>query len=113
MQWQLASRPVSLLDCHLSRDLVQWQNLQTLDLAANPLHCDCKLAWLRDVLIASGDLSKDFPLAITLALAGNTSKAECATPSSLNGKAVQDLPLGHLRWEKLRQRSKKRCLTDL
>jgi len=65
----------------IDRDLVQWQNLHTLDLASNPLHCDCQLAWLRDVLIA----------------AGNTSKAECATPASLNGKAVQHLPLGHLR----------------
>ena len=36
------------------RDLVQWQNLHTLDLASNPLHCDCQLAWLRDVLIAAG-----------------------------------------------------------
>ena len=38
------------------RDLVQWQNLQSLDLAANPLHCDCQLAWLRDVLTAAGGL---------------------------------------------------------
>ena len=40
----------------LPRDLVQWQNLHTLDLASNPLHCDCQLAWLRDVLIAAGVL---------------------------------------------------------
>ena len=50
------SRSKNVFECSLSRDLVQWQNLQSLDLAANPLHCDCQLAWLRDVLTAAGSL---------------------------------------------------------
>ena len=60
-QWQIQKpflHPFAkvCLSAPCPRDLVQWQNLQSLDLAANPLHCDCQLAWLRDVLSAAGSL---------------------------------------------------------
>ena len=51
------SKSVLELSAPCPRDLVQWQNLQSLDLAANPLHCDCQLAWLRDVLTAAGGIN--------------------------------------------------------
>ena len=48
---QLTSLHLADLDWRtVDRELVQWAGLQTLDLAYNPLECDCHLAWLREVI---------------------------------------------------------------
>jgi hypothetical protein len=42
----------------VDRDLLQWQNIHTLDLGYNPLNCDCKVAWLREVMVQATNTSR-------------------------------------------------------
>ena len=54
----------------VERDLVQWDNLQVVDLGYNPLDCSCRLGWLRELLVSS---------------LGNSSRAVCHSPTRLSG----------------------------
>ena len=57
----------------VARDLAQWENIQVLDLAYNPLDCSCRLAWLRDVMVSTT----------------NTSRASCHSPPDLSGRDLR------------------------
>ena len=65
----------------VSRDLVQWDNIQLVDLSYNPLHCSCDLAWLRDKMVS----------------AANTSRATCHSPTELAGLELRSVLRSQLR----------------
>lgn len=60
----------------LTESLTHWSDLETLDLTDNPLTCDCRLSWLRDLLSAK-----------------NASHGQehvlCAYPEKLRGLSLQ------------------------
>lgn len=66
-------------------DIVDWSQVSTIDLTSNPLDCDCKLLWLKDVLSAiehhrqsdANSSSNDF------------SHVFCQHPYSLQGRPLQ------------------------
>ena len=65
----------------VERDLVQWDNIQVVDLSYNPLHCSCDLAWLRDQLVS----------------ASNISRATCHSPTELAGLELRTVLRSQLR----------------
>ncbi|KAH8239709.1 hypothetical protein KR032_007171, partial [Drosophila birchii] len=62
----------------LDEGLVPWADLQTLDLSENPFVCDCRLLWLRHLLLSRNS-------------SGQYAPVMCAYPS-----ALRDLPLAQL-----------------
>ena len=58
-------------------NIADWTQVASIDLTSNPLDCDCKLAWLRDVLEAINDTE--------------ASSVFCQYPSSLRGQPLQVL----------------------
>ena len=57
-------------------EIADWTQVSAIDLTSNPLDCDCKLAWLRDVLAAINDTEA-------------SSNVFCQQPRSLRGRPLQ------------------------
>ncbi|CAH1389404.1 unnamed protein product [Nezara viridula] len=55
-----------------SETLVSWPELRTLDVSENPIHCSCKLAWLKELLVRR-----------------NVSQVLCASPPPLKDKPLK------------------------
>lgn len=64
----------------LAEGLFPWYNLETLDLTENPLVCDCRLAWLRN-LLASRNISQTLEHVL------------CAAPERLREEPLKILSL--------------------
>ena len=60
----------------VSSEIADWTQVSAIDLTSNPLDCDCKLAWLRDVLAAINDTEA-------------SSNVFCQQPRSLRGRPLQ------------------------
>ena len=57
-------------------EIADWTQVASVDLTSNPLDCNCKLAWLRDVLAAINDTE-------------SSSNVFCQQPRSLRGQPLQ------------------------
>lgn len=57
-----------------SESLVAWPELRKLDVSENPLDCNCKLLWLRELLVRR-----------------NASQVLCAQPTSLKDKSLKNV----------------------
>lgn len=64
----------------LAEGLFPWYNLETLDLTENPIVCDCRLAWLRN-LLASRNISQTLEHVL------------CAAPERLREEPLKILSL--------------------
>lgn len=56
--------------------IADWSQVAAIDLTSNPLECDCKLAFLRDLLLALNDTDEQ-------------SNVFCQHPQSLQGQPLQ------------------------
>lgn len=67
-------------------DIADWSQVSTIDLTSNPLDCDCKLLWLKDVLsaIEHHRISSDANLTLN-----DSSHVFCQHPYSLQGRPLQ------------------------
>ncbi|XP_061401972.1 leucine-rich repeat neuronal protein 3 [Musca vetustissima] len=63
----------------LAEGLFPWQDLTTLDLSENPIACDCRVMWLRNVLINKNQTGD------------NVSEVLCEFPESLRGEELKNL----------------------
>ncbi|XP_073838085.1 uncharacterized protein [Musca autumnalis] len=63
----------------LAEGLSPWQDLSTLDLSENPIACDCRVMWLRNVLVSKNNTGD------------NVSEVLCEFPESLRGKELTNL----------------------
>lgn len=57
-----------------SESMVAWNELKSLEFTDNPIHCDCKLLWLANLLASK-----------------NLTSVQCATPAPLRGKQLRTL----------------------
>ncbi|XP_062132258.1 leucine-rich repeat neuronal protein 3 [Drosophila sulfurigaster albostrigata] len=64
----------------LAEGLFPWKDLTTLDLSENPLSCDCRVMWLRNLLIAKNATQED-----------QLSELLCEFPERLRGEALKHL----------------------
>lgn len=65
----------------LAEGLFPWKDLITLDLSENPLSCDCRVMWLRNLLIAKNATSQEEqPMELL-----------CEFPERLRGEALKHL----------------------
>ena len=60
----------------VSRILVPWMSLKSVDLSGNPWHCDCTISFMKDVIVHTVNSSDNIP------------KVHCHSPSNLKGKDV-------------------------
>ena len=60
----------------VSRDLVPWMSLTSVDLSGNPWHCDCEINFMKDVIIHTVNSSDNIPI------------VRCQSPSNIKGKDV-------------------------
>jgi Leucine-rich repeat (LRR) protein len=72
--FDLSSNQICTLE---KKDLYQYKNLKTIGLTGNPLHCDCRLRWVKQWLIKNYDYDLIKFLQWT-----------CATPMKLIGKQL-------------------------
>ncbi|XP_073841479.1 uncharacterized protein [Musca autumnalis] len=63
----------------LAEGLFPWQDLSTLDLSENPIACDCRVMWLRNVLINKNNTGD------------KVSEVLCEFPESLRGEELKNL----------------------
>ncbi|ALC44390.1 trn [Drosophila busckii] len=66
----------------LAEGLFPWQDLNTLDLSENPLSCDCRVMWLRNLLISRNVSSQQEQ---------QLSELLCEFPERLRGEALKHL----------------------
>ncbi|KAH8372180.1 hypothetical protein KR093_010472 [Drosophila rubida] len=66
----------------LAEGLFPWQDLTTLDLSENPLSCDCRVMWLRNLLVAKNASQPEEQQA---------SELLCEFPERLRGEALRHL----------------------
>lgn len=64
----------------ISEALFPWAELQTLDMSENPLHCDCHVLWLRNILVKNNETGNDA-----------LSKILCASPERLREESLKIL----------------------
>jgi hypothetical protein len=71
----------------VASNIADWSQVAAIDLTSNPLECDCKLLWLKDVLEDMSELSE---------ISANndteewrTSRVFCQHPYSLRGRPLQ------------------------
>ncbi|XP_030570398.1 leucine-rich repeats and immunoglobulin-like domains protein 1 [Drosophila novamexicana] len=64
----------------LAEGLFPWKDLTTLDLSENPLSCDCRVMWLRNLLIAKNASQED-----------QLTELLCEFPERLRGEALKHL----------------------
>lgn len=58
---------ISILDAHL---IARWDNVEALDIRANPWRCDCVNQWMVDKLIPMIKENNEFTKQIVLVLMG-------------------------------------------
>ncbi|XP_067647517.1 leucine-rich repeat and immunoglobulin-like domain containing-NOGO receptor-interacting protein 4 [Eurosta solidaginis] len=63
----------------LAEGLFPWRDLITLDLSENPISCDCRVMWLRNLLVEKNGTSDAI------------SEVYCAFPERLHGEALRNL----------------------
>lgn len=63
----------------LAEGLFPWKDLLTLDLTENPLSCDCRVMWLRNLLVAKNSSQEDVP------------ELRCEFPERLRGESLKHL----------------------
>ncbi|KAJ6647569.1 Leucine-rich repeats and immunoglobulin-like domains protein 2 [Pseudolycoriella hygida] len=63
----------------LTESLTHWNDLETLDLTDNPLTCDCRMAWFRDLLSTKNASHRQ-------------EHVLCAYPEKLRGQSLQRIP---------------------
>lgn len=100
----------------LAEGVFTWSELQTLDVSENPLQCDCRLVWLRNLLMNTGTAvaavsspasqrsNDSLPVqsavlsAATAGIATSTvlSEPECAAPQHLLKKHLRELTVAEL-----------------
>jgi hypothetical protein len=61
-------------------NIVDWTQVVSIDLTDNPLHCDCNLVWLKDVLasIEAANMTSD-----------DNSQVVCDSPYEVKGQLIQ------------------------
>lgn len=64
----------------LAEGLFPWKDLTTLDLSENPLSCDCRVMWLRNLLIAKNATQEEQPMELL-----------CEFPERLRGESLKHL----------------------
>jgi len=88
-------------------NIADWTQVASIDLTSNPLECDCKLLWLKDLLSsieAMHSIEKTVTEEATSSLLSNdtqdfagSSKVFCQYPYSLQGRPLQEIPRSHLK----------------
>lgn len=68
----------------VSENIVGWKKLETFDLSENPIHCDCRMVWLRDLLVLKNASQPD------------QNNVICATPSVLADEPLKLVSPGQL-----------------
>ncbi|XP_039965277.1 leucine-rich repeat neuronal protein 3 [Bactrocera tryoni] len=63
----------------LAEGLFPWRDLITLDLSENPISCDCRVMWLRNLLVEKNGTNDAI------------SEVYCAFPERLHGEALRNL----------------------
>ncbi|CAD7006044.1 unnamed protein product [Ceratitis capitata] len=63
----------------LAEGLFPWRDLTTLDLSENPISCDCRVMWLRNLLVEKNGTNDAI------------SEVYCAFPDRLHGEALRNL----------------------
>ncbi|XP_053953932.1 leucine-rich repeats and immunoglobulin-like domains protein 1 [Anastrepha ludens] len=63
----------------LAEGLFPWRDLITLDLSENPISCDCRVMWLRNLLVEKNGTNDA------------VSEVYCAFPDRLHGEALRNL----------------------
>uniref|UniRef100_A0A1I8P0K1 LRRCT domain-containing protein n=1 Tax=Stomoxys calcitrans TaxID=35570 RepID=A0A1I8P0K1_STOCA len=64
----------------LAEGLFPWQDLITLDISENPIACDCRVMWLRNVLVSKNQTADT-----------GVSEVLCEFPESLRGEELKNL----------------------
>ncbi|KAL5290653.1 hypothetical protein ACFFRR_010175 [Megaselia abdita] len=64
----------------IAEGLFPWSELLTLDMSENPLHCDCHVLWLRNILLNKNETNNDA-----------LSKILCASPERLRDESLRIL----------------------
>lgn len=92
----------------LAEGVFTWADLQTLDVSENPLQCDCRLVWLRNLLMNTGTAvaavssssrndSQPVPAALSFGATSTAlSEPECAAPQHLLKKHLRELTIDEL-----------------
>lgn len=63
----------------IAENLVPWAKLESFDVSDNPIRCDCRVSWLRDLLVLKNSSQ------------ASQNKVICATPSILAGKTLKSI----------------------
>lgn len=66
----------------LAEGLFPWQDLITLDISENPLACDCRVMWMRNLLVARNATMTD---------SSSVPDVLCEFPERLRGEALKNL----------------------
>ncbi|CAO1304460.1 unnamed protein product [Diamesa tonsa] len=70
----------------LRENLYEWDNLKTLDLSENPLHCDCHLLWYKNYLIPKISVVNDDNSSVS-----QSSNIKCSSPPYVKDKELRKI----------------------